>query len=71
MRVCPISVWTRFRFIPVHLHPFHAQHYHYRRGDLPVAEAIYDQSVSLPLYPLMSENDLEDVIAAIVDVVQG
>lgn len=65
------QIGTSVHFIPVHMHPFYAHHYHYQRGDLPMAEAIYDQSVSLPLYPLMSENDLEDVIAAIIDVVQG
>jgi len=65
------QIGTSVHFIPVHLHPFYAHTYHYQRGDLPMAEAIYDQSVSLPLYPLMSENDLEDVIAAITDVVQG
>jgi len=64
------KIGTSVHFIPVHLHPFYAEQFGYRRGDLPVAEAIYDRSMSLPLYPLMSEHDLEDVIAAVADLVQ-
>lgn len=65
------KIGTSVHFIPVHLHPFYAEQFGYRPGDLPVAEAIYAQSVSLPLYPLMSEDDLEDVIAAVAEVVGG
>lgn len=63
------QIGTSVHFIPVHLHPFYAEHYGYRYGDLPQAEAIYSRSVSLPLYPLMSEADLEDVITAVADVI--
>ncbi len=59
------NIGTSVHFIPVHLHPFYAQEYGYRRGDMPVAEAMYDRSISLPLYPLMSPADVEDVIAAV------
>ncbi len=63
------KIGTSVHFIPVHLHPFYAHTYGYQRGDLPGAEAIYDRSVSLPLYPLMTEDDLEDVIAAVADLI--
>lgn len=63
------NIGTSVHFIPVHLHPFYAQELGYRRGDMPVAEAIYDRSISLPLYPLMTETDVDDVIAAVSELV--
>jgi dTDP-4-amino-4,6-dideoxygalactose transaminase len=64
------NIGTSVHFIPVHLHPFYQERFGYRRGDLPEAEALYDRIVSLPLYPRMTEGDIQDVIAAVVDAVQ-
>lgn len=56
------NIGTSVHFIPVHLHPFYQTHFGYRRGDLPQSEEIYDQIVSLPLYPRMAETDVQYVI---------
>ena len=37
----------------------------YRRGQWPVAESEYERTLSLPLYPSMSDADVGDVIVAI------
>jgi dTDP-4-amino-4,6-dideoxygalactose transaminase len=63
------NIGTSVHFIPVHLHPFYRERFGYRRGDLPAAEAIYDRIVSLPLYPRMTEEDVDDVIRAVGRIV--
>jgi len=63
LKACNIG--ASVHFIPVHLHPFYQEHFGYRRGDLPRAEAIYDRIVSLPLYPRMTETDVWDVIESV------
>lgn len=60
-----MKIGSSVHFIPVHLHPFYAEQFGCRRGDLPRAEAIYDSILSLPLYPGMSRQDVDDVIAAV------
>jgi dTDP-4-amino-4,6-dideoxygalactose transaminase len=65
------NIGTSVHFIPVHLHPFYQEEFGYRRGNLPGAEAIYERIVSLPLYPSMTEDDVQDVIAAVTEVVQA
>lgn len=62
------NVGTSVHFIPVHLHPFYADKYGYRRGDFPVAEAAFDELVSLPLHPGLSDGDVADVIDAVREV---
>jgi len=60
-----LKIGASVHFIPVHLHPFYRDHFGYRHGDLPRAEAIYDSILSLPLYPSMSAQDVNDVIEAV------
>jgi len=63
-----LKIGTSVHFIPVHLHPFYRERFGYQRGDLPRAEAIYDSVLSLPLYPSMSEQDVNDVIEGVYHV---
>ena len=63
------NIGTSVHFIPVHLHPYYQEAFDYQRGDLPNAEAIYDSLISLPLYPRMTEGDVQDVIDAVHHIV--
>jgi perosamine synthetase len=49
-------------YIPVHLHPYYKKRFGHRRGDYPIAEQAYDRLITLPLFPAMSDQDVEDVI---------
>ena len=49
---------------PVHLQPFYAQNGHHR-GQFPVAEALCDEIISLPMYPELTEEQVEVVVAEI------
>jgi dTDP-4-amino-4,6-dideoxygalactose transaminase len=60
-----MNIGTSVHFIPVHLHPFYREHFGYQLGDLPRSEAIYESILSLPLYPHMSDQDVNDVIDAV------
>ena len=64
------NIGTSVHFIPVHLHPYYRDRYGYKAEDFPVAYREYQRMVSLPLYPRMSDQDVEDVIEAVVDVVK-
>lgn len=63
------NIGTSVHFIPVHLHPYYRDRYGYKRGDFPMAEAVYDRIISLPLYPRMSSADVRDVINAVSRVI--
>ena len=62
------QIGTSVHFIPIHLHPFYRDKYGYQPHDLPVAYAEYQRTVSLPLHPTLSDEDVADVIAAVMDV---
>ena len=58
-------------FIPIHLHPYYRDRYSYERDDFPVAYKEYQRLVSLPIYPRMTDGDVEDVIDAMYDIAES
>jgi dTDP-4-amino-4,6-dideoxygalactose transaminase len=63
------NIGTSVHFIPVHLMSYYRENYGYKEGDLPVAENYFDTIVSLPLYPKMTNEDVQDVINAVTDII--
>ncbi|NJN96693.1 MAG: UDP-4-amino-4,6-dideoxy-N-acetyl-beta-L-altrosamine transaminase [Anaerolineales bacterium] len=63
------GVGVNVHYIPVHLHPFYRQRLGTGPGDCPIAEAAYEQIISLPIFPQMTAKDIEDVITALHKVV--
>ena len=55
-------------YIPVHRHPFYRDRFGYKGGEYPVAEKAYEQLISLPMFHGMSDQDVEDVIRALLKV---
>jgi dTDP-4-amino-4,6-dideoxygalactose transaminase len=65
------NIGTSVHFIPVHLHPFYRKKYGYVPNDLPVAVSNFERLLSLPLHPGLTDQDVSDVIEAVLDVVQN
>ncbi len=64
------NIGSSVHFIPIHLHRYYREKYAYKPDDLPVAYREYQRIISLPLYPRMSDQDVEDVIEAVCDLVR-
>ncbi|HEU4760752.1 MAG TPA: DegT/DnrJ/EryC1/StrS family aminotransferase [Gemmatimonadales bacterium] len=63
-------IGSSVHFIPVHLHPYYRDRYGHAPGDFPVALSSYQRMLSLPLHPRLSDEDVADVIAAVLDIAQ-
>ncbi|MGD0728654.1 MAG: DegT/DnrJ/EryC1/StrS aminotransferase family protein [Candidatus Micrarchaeaceae archaeon] len=55
-------------FIPLHMHPFYKRTFGFKPNDLPVTKWLYEHEVSLPLFPKMSESDVNRVIKAVKEI---
>jgi len=64
------GIGTGIHFIPLHLHPFYQKKYKFKKHDLPVATHLADRILSLPLYPKMSDADVQDVIGGFKKVLK-
>ncbi len=58
------GVGTSVHFIPLHKQPYWRDRYGLDDKDFPVASALFDRVVSLPIYPGMSDADCERVVSA-------
>ena len=65
------NIGASVHFIPLHLHPFYRETYRLRPGDFPRALDAYQRVISLPIYPGMSDSDVEDVITAVGSIVEA
>jgi len=56
------KIGTQVHYIPVHAQPYYRKEFGYKHGDLPNAEKYYEQALSLPLYPRMTDDEVGHVI---------
>jgi dTDP-4-amino-4,6-dideoxygalactose transaminase len=63
------NIGASVHFIPLHLHPYYRDTYGYKPDDFPVAASEFRREVSLPIYSRMSDADIRDVIAAVLETV--
>jgi len=63
------NIGSSVHFIPLHIHPYYRETYGYKPEDFPVAYREYRREISLPIYSKMSDQDISDVIAAVVKIV--
>ena len=56
-------------FIPIHKHPYYKEKYGYKDSNYPVANRVFEQSVSLPIYPDMSDEEIMYVINNVLEIV--
>jgi perosamine synthetase len=64
------GVGTSVHFIPLHMHPYYRDAYHYCHESFPVALREYHRSFSLPIYPGMSPLQVVYVIEQVSEVVK-
>ncbi len=62
------GIGASVHFIPVHTHPFYRARYGFETGDYPVAEAVFANCVTLPLYPDMTDAQVDRVCGAVESI---
>jgi dTDP-4-amino-4,6-dideoxygalactose transaminase len=55
------GIATQVHYVPIHHHPVSAD-IELQRGDLPVCDEIYDELLSLPMFPDLTDGDVEQVV---------
>jgi perosamine synthetase len=62
------GISTSVHWLPLHLHPYYRETYGYRPDDLPCAARLYPELMTLPLYPDLTESDVEYVCATLKQI---
>lgn len=62
------NIGVNVHYLPVYLHPYYST-LGYNKGLCPKAEELYENMITLPIFPSMSDEDANDVINALKKVV--
>jgi len=65
------GVSTSVHFTPLHMHPYYRETYGYQPLDLPRTAGIYEEIVTLPLYPAMELDDINYVCDGIKSILSA
>lgn len=63
------NIQCQIHYVPVYWFPYY-QHLGYQKELCPNAEKVYEGIMSIPLYPRMSNEDVQDVILAVKKIVR-
>ena len=64
------GISTSVHFIPIHKHPYYKKSFSFSDGDYPVANFVFEQSLSLPIYSGLTENEVEYIIKNVLEYVE-
>jgi dTDP-4-amino-4,6-dideoxygalactose transaminase len=59
------NIGVQVHYVPLHHHPFFQEEFGYSEDDFPVTNTVYNRIVSLPLFPEMTDQDIDDVVTAV------
>jgi perosamine synthetase len=63
------NIAASVHFVPIHRLAWYRDTCGYRASDFPVASREFERLVSLPIYPQLRDEDVDDVIAAVREIV--
>ncbi|MCK5126030.1 MAG: UDP-4-amino-4,6-dideoxy-N-acetyl-beta-L-altrosamine transaminase [candidate division Zixibacteria bacterium] len=69
-RLRATGIGTQVHYIPVHLQPYYRRVCGTAPGYLPDAEAYYEQALSLPMYPELTDNDLSRIVSELARAIE-
>lgn len=64
------NVQPQVHYVPVYWFPYYKE-LGFQKGLCPKAESLYEGMMSIPLYPLMTDQDMQDVVNAIKKIVDA
>jgi UDP-4-amino-4,6-dideoxy-N-acetyl-beta-L-altrosamine transaminase len=64
------NIGVNVHYIPVHYHSYYQKKYGLKKGILPNVESLFPRIITIPLFPKMSNDDVYDVINALVKVLK-
>jgi perosamine synthetase len=62
------GIGVNVHYKPVYLHPYYQKRFDTRPGACPVAEKSFESMITLPLFPEMTSEDINDVVTAVEKV---
>lgn len=63
------GIGVNVHYMPIHQHPYYINNFNTYIGMCPEAEQVYKEIITLPIFPLMTKDDIDDVVKAVKKVI--
>ncbi|HRE40717.1 MAG TPA: UDP-4-amino-4,6-dideoxy-N-acetyl-beta-L-altrosamine transaminase [Ignavibacteria bacterium] len=64
------NIFCQVHYIPIHLQPYYKNNYGFKKNDFPIAEDFYSKEISLPVYPTLTDSEVNYVIESLKSVLK-
>ena len=64
------NIFAQIHYIPCHLHPYYRKK-GWSEGDLTHSESYYNECLSLPMYPTLTQEEQDYVISVVNKFIEG
>ena len=65
-----LGIGTSVHFIPLYRHPYYKENFDLSADDYPVSEYIYPRLVSLPIWPGMTDEQIDRITGGVISIIQ-
>lgn len=65
------GIGVQIHYLPVHLHPLYRARFGFKPGDFPAAEAYYERTLTLPIFPRLSDDEVKQVVHELEECLQN
>jgi perosamine synthetase len=65
------EIGTSVHYIPLHFHPYYRDRYGFEENDFPVTAKLFSQIISLPIYPRLSDEQIDRICDAVEKIATG
>ena len=62
------GIGTSVHYTPLHLHPLYRERFGYKPEDMPIASGVFEQIISLPIFPSMTDEQVDYVIENVLAI---
>ena len=68
-RLIKMNVGSQVLYIPVHLQPYYSNKYGFKYGDYPNSEKFYENCLSIPMFPSLTDSEVKYIISVVNSIV--
>ena len=68
MKLNESGIGTSVHYIPVHMHSYYKNKYGYKALDFPNAKHFSDNVITLPLYPLLDDAQIDFITSTLTSL---
>lgn len=65
------GIKCQVHYVPIHYMPFYQKTYGYKKGDFPITEQYYERAITLPLFPKLTDEELNFVIESVKQIINA